>query len=374
MVSVTDEGAFENRTCFNQSDMNSIWMRLIQENTPSNIDRAVTPLIYFVGFFGNIASINIWMHTRTRRDNSSSLYLVTLACTDLVFLCIHCFYSELYRAWGIPTRDFPVVCEIFAVLYIIPQYLSPLLVLGFTVERFVSITRPFHGERFARHNRTSKQIIFLVVFAVLQAMPQSYIWTYSGQFCIGRTNKFNDIWTWVTEILTFVVLPMVTLILNVLVLRVSRQVPMIRTECSLHNSKNKRNQRRRQNTVSTVTLLCVSFYRIFSLIPTTITFAIQGYMKVRSKLNCMSVAEIEMVSDVQAFLRYASARMIIEEVGLTHHACNVFIYCFTAKHFRKHLRSMICPFWCTGKAKADMTRKESTSEMVSGVASCRNSM
>jgi hypothetical protein len=65
---------------------------------------------------------------------SSGCYLAALAAGDFLFLLMHLVF-ELHAAWDVPTLKAAVVCETFPVLFLALQYLSPLLVLAFTVER-----------------------------------------------------------------------------------------------------------------------------------------------------------------------------------------------------------------------------------------------
>jgi len=81
-----------------------------------------------------------------RRNNSSAVYLATLSVNDTLFLLLH-ILQELKYAWKLRTVDYPVVCELYAFIYLVTQYLAPMLVLGFTVERFIAICYPYqvHG-------------------------------------------------------------------------------------------------------------------------------------------------------------------------------------------------------------------------------------
>jgi len=77
-----------------------------------------------------------------RRNNSSAIYLATLSVNDTLFLLLH-LLQELQYAWGERTVDYPVVCELYAFVYLVTQYLAPMLVLGFTVERFIAVCYPY---------------------------------------------------------------------------------------------------------------------------------------------------------------------------------------------------------------------------------------
>jgi len=77
-----------------------------------------------------------------RRNNSSAVYLATLSVNDTLFLLLHVL-QELQYAWQQRTVDYPIICETYAFIYIVTQYLAPMLVLGFTVERFIAVCYPY---------------------------------------------------------------------------------------------------------------------------------------------------------------------------------------------------------------------------------------
>jgi len=96
------------------------------------VDKCVTPIWYAIGFPGNLLSFAVWIRPRMRP--SSGCYLAALAAGDFLFLLLHLVF-ELHAAWDVPTLKATFVCELFPVMFLALQYLSPLLVLAFTVER-----------------------------------------------------------------------------------------------------------------------------------------------------------------------------------------------------------------------------------------------
>jgi len=98
----------------------------------SLVDRYVTPVWYAVGFPGNLLAFAVWIRPRMR--HSSGCYLAALAAADFLFLLLHLLF-EMQSAWSLRTLNAPVICEAFPVFFLALQYLSPLLVLAFTIER-----------------------------------------------------------------------------------------------------------------------------------------------------------------------------------------------------------------------------------------------
>lgn len=126
-------------------------------------DKYVTLLMYIIGFPGNALAFVVWIQRRMR--HSSGCYLAALAFVDFVFLSLQLVF-ELHSVWGVPTLNVFLVCEIFPVFFIASQHLSPLLVLGFTFERFISVCYPFQRDRFCTTSRAIK-VSFLYLFNLI---------------------------------------------------------------------------------------------------------------------------------------------------------------------------------------------------------------
>jgi len=129
---LTEEPAPTNRTPLTQLQMYAVYAP-----ATSLVDRYVTPVWYAVGFPGNLLAFAVWIRPRMR--HSSGCYLAALAAADFLFLLLHLVF-EMQSAWGLRTLNAPVICEAFPVFFFALQYLSPLLVLAFTVERSVKST------------------------------------------------------------------------------------------------------------------------------------------------------------------------------------------------------------------------------------------
>ena len=100
------------------------------------LNRYFTIVWYVVGFPGNFLALAVWIQPRMR--HSSGCYLAALAAADFLFLMLH-FVFELQTSWDTSVLDRPGLCESFPVIFYSTQYLSPLLVFAFTVERCVII-------------------------------------------------------------------------------------------------------------------------------------------------------------------------------------------------------------------------------------------
>lgn len=296
----------------------------------NKIDLYVTPILYIVGFPGNIFSLVIWLQKRMR--HSSGCYLAALALDDLLFLVLHVIF-ELTK-WKVPSLDFPFVCEAFTVIFLASQYLSPFLVLAFTTERYISICHPFQREKYCTNRRAKIVIICMVAAMPCLTALNGYFWTFDAAHgCMprpevleGKTRSLYTVYTTTVDLLVFLVVPLSVLVLNVLVIREMRRLSRMDT-VHLHGSSQKTGS-------TTVMLLAVSFYQIITTLPVSIAYAF--YLK----YNCY-IQECLTEDEKHAERVYILILTIIGEYGITHYAFNIFIYICTGKMFRQELAKLV---------------------------------
>jgi len=135
-------------------DATFVGSRLIESNVTC-VDHVYTTagrvailhqLILFVsvalGVPGNLLSAIIWLRRHVVDNNSSAIYLATLAVNDLAFqLCNRLAYllSECSSGDSLTRRS---TCMLVRYIIGVAILFEPLLVLGFSVERLVAILRP----------------------------------------------------------------------------------------------------------------------------------------------------------------------------------------------------------------------------------------
>lgn len=331
------------------------------------INRSVTPFIYAVGFPGNILSFLIWIRPRMR--HSSGVYLSALALVDFIFLFLHLLF-ELNEQWQINTLNHPGICESFTVVFLTFQYLAPLLVLAFTIERYISICHPFKRDRFCTTRRAQIVSLSLAIGSLAICAIQGYFWTYSKgpDGVIGchireatvkdGNNSFWNIWSWVTEMIMSVV-PLCVLAFNILVIKEARR--MSRYEHNQLQGKSQKTQ------ATTIMLLAVSFYLIFSIFPVTVVYVI--VFNFPEGPDCVSH---ETNPVWRQYYGYLLVRAIVEEIGITHFALNFYIYMLTGKMFRKEVKKMFVSV--LGKTLPEKVRTEYTSLRTSFRGSFKKNM
>ena len=324
------------------------------------VDRTLTPIWYLIGLTGNILSAKIWSERRMRMNNSSAIYLVALSITDLLFLLLHSL-QELKYAWWVRTLEYPVICEGYFFLVLVVQYVSPILVFAFTVERYIAVCRPFVKERYCTGSLAVKVIVCLVSGCAALCSIQAYFWTYNAsvrecqirvEVTIGGTTSIWSIWSWITEMFIFFLVPLVILIFNMLVILEIRRLS--RSEVGLiahqqHVIATKTGSRLSSiggaasgggggNGASTVLLLSVSFYVIVTTLPATLVYVLHSQFPEGDVY--MSDESIAKDAVWRRYLAYMTARKVVEEICLSHYACNIFLYLITGAQFRKSFRAM----------------------------------
>ena len=290
----------------------SYFVSILDYNTPGAMqaNRYVTPVWVFIGIFGNIVSAMVWANPRMRTCNTAAYYLTCLSIADLTFLVL-CFIYELENPWLLGPLDVVGWCQIFNMANMAVQYFCVFLVFAFTVERFLSMCFPFKSERFGK-TRTPKIILCLLGIAIMISIPQSYFWDINPivgecQLRLSLANKsdssFFSIYTWLSEIAVFGLLPLLVLFFNVAVLLKIRRVGRLTLGDSSINSRvssrngtfhgtSLRGSQHKLETTNlsarpkgdtkaknykgtTVTLLWVSFFLILTMLPNTLVYAMQ---------------------------------------------------------------------------------------------------
>lgn len=292
----------------------------------ANVDKIISPILYVVGFPGNILACIVWLQPRMR--HSSGIYLAALGFVDLLFMAIHVLF-ELYKIWDVQLFDVPVVCELIPVVYMATQYLSPLLVLAFTVERFIGVRFPSKRDTYCSTHRARIASLGLALLALALGSMQGYFYKFNTKynFCgireevvSGGSVSLWSIWTWATEMLVFMLVPLLILLFNVLIIKEVKRLAEFETTCKAKAQ------------TTTFSLLVVSFYFIVTTFPVSIVYAI--------RYHYIPPDETE-TTDAQQQAQYMLAKTIIEEIGMTHHACKFYIFLATERLFREEFLRVI---------------------------------
>ena len=307
-------------------DDNSLYDKYVGGfNSASKYMRLVA---YALGFPGNLLAVLVW--TRRPMLHSSGVYLAALALSDLLFLTLDLPYS-LHTEWSVPVLDFPVVCEGFTIVYLAAQYMSPLLNLAFTTERYIAIKFPLKRRLYCTVKRAIMTSGCITLLSVALCGIQGYFWTFNTDVkaCI-RTPEADQLWgkwTWCTEMIMFLLVPIVILLLNILVI------------FEIQNSRKiaiRMNRIMFKTTATTTMLLAVSFFLILTTLPVSIIYILGDYFPVGVKTKNIETNKIW-----QDHFRYFRARSVVYNIGLTHFFMNFYIYLFAGERFRRQVLNIL---------------------------------
>ena len=322
---------------------------IYSEHTPivPIVTKYIPPLWYLIGIPGNIVATFVWLRPKMRP--SSGCYLAALAMGDTLFLLLHVIFW-LQTAWELNLLFFPVICELFPVLYYPSQYINPLLVLGFTLERYIAICHPFRREQWCSTRRAVLVICSLVAISLLLSVIQGYFWQYTNGACdvrqsvtAGGSRSLWAIYSWITDLLIFGVVPIIILVLNLRVIVETNKIKRSEKKM-LCLTKGQKIQRKSGASATTFMLLAVSFYLIFTTLPVTILYVLNIVFPTGEPT--LSHDDIRSDAVWQRHLAFNTIRTIVERLCISHYACNFYIYLLTGRVFRRELTRICVQVFC----------------------------
>lgn len=208
-----------------------------------------------------------------------------------------------------------------------------MLVLGFTTERYIAVCHPFVKEKYCTVSRAKIVIICMAMTSVVIGVMQVYIWAWDDNIgCVFRPgiDAFNQYWTWTTEMLIFFFIPTACLVINILVIL---EIRRLSAQSVAHGQGSSSG-----NAASTTTLLCVSFYFIFTLLPATIVYAVQTSVPQGDpSLPVHAWSEDQVWRN---YFTYLTIRKLVEEICLSNYATYFIIYYATGVYFRREFRNL----------------------------------
>ncbi|XP_052793021.1 uncharacterized protein LOC128226941 [Mya arenaria] len=306
-------------------------------------------LVWFsVGFVGNIASAVIWNASHMYDVCSSAHYLVTISICDFLCQFLYFFYY-LKQFWNVENLSNPDLCLVWSILYMIPLYISELLLLGLTIEKLISLRNPFRSGWFSRHQRAPKEIVWIVVSVTVLSLPNAYIAKIDNRgYCVDiRTDEGMQfpIWNWVVDIFIYTVIPISVIIINVLIIREAKHsiigvIPKHRltTHASINVTKTLRQ--------STIVILRLSFFRVITLLPETLVH----YMFFLKPFDPHLLPEVKTLDEAlgsvpwRRYIHLSAVKYVVEMVSNSRHAVGILIFVLTCRHFKRELNAWISYF------------------------------
>ena len=101
-----------------------------------------------------------------------------------------------------------------------------------------------------------------------------------------------------------------------------------------------------RHSAATVTLLAVSFYLIATTLPVTICYVL--YLGFPEGDPTLTDPQRQTDPTWSRFYVYSSVRAVAEELGMSHYACNFYIYLSTSSVFRRQLARTLTARYTSG--------------------------
>ena len=134
-----------------------------------------------VGLIGNF--INVLVMFTSMRKHTSSIYIVILAMSDSTFLILE-FTAGLLPLLGCfhftNPLNFRIIynatsCKVVMFLYNLAANYSSLLILCFTIERFIAVYKPMKVKQLCTMKRTRTMCVVLLVIITVFIMPYNFL-------------------------------------------------------------------------------------------------------------------------------------------------------------------------------------------------------
>ncbi|XP_041376147.1 vasopressin V1a receptor-like [Gigantopelta aegis] len=144
-------------------------------------------VIYAVGFLGNIISLLVWIQTKNRAP--PICFFIAICIADTLVLITHSIEKHyIYVNY---------LCQIIHVFFFAVQIFAILLVVGMSVEQYISICRPLKEYK-VTHRRIWKAISGLALVAIVAGSLEGYFWALDDDRKICTLRKgVNSLYSWI---------------------------------------------------------------------------------------------------------------------------------------------------------------------------------
>ena len=309
------------------------------------VGRYVYLALFAVGLLGNIASAVIWNTPHMYDVCSSAHYLVTISICDFLCQFLYFFYY-LKQFWRVGSMDSSVQCKFWSTLYLIPLYISELLLLGLTVEKLISIRNPFRSGWFSRHQRAPKEIVWIVVSVTAMSLPNAYVAEIDNRnYCKdnrGTAAMQFPIWNWLVDAGIFIVVPVAVLVICWRIIKEAGRsiIGVIPKHRIAHRASINVTKTLRQ---STIVILRLSFFRVLTLLPETFIHYMFFLDPFKPSLLPV-VLDFNAVNADERWQRYivlSAVKYCVEMISNLRHAVSIMIFFWSCRHFKREFISRL---------------------------------
>ncbi|XP_033749147.1 mu-type opioid receptor-like [Pecten maximus] len=306
-----------------------------QHHTANSLAKGIPPFMIVFGTFGNIFSIYI-LTRKNIRQSTCTVYLVVLACSDLVVL-----YTGLLRTWISATFQNDIrthtsgICKIHTWLVYVSLDFSAWILVAVTAERVALVWFPHK----AKVKCTKKTAAFVItpIFVFLMLINSHIFYgidrvvkidgnsTSIECYFVSESYRhfFEELWPWV-DLTIFCGLPFCFLVSgNVLIItKVFASQRTTRRQVVPHDP-NGRTQRSQMSSMS-IMLFCLNC--VFLLCTTPISIYLIGYVHWARGATEATKANLTLFWTLVNVLMYAN------------NTFNFLLYCMSGSRFRAEVR------------------------------------
>ena len=299
-----------------------------------NINYYTTPVICFLGMFGNIFTFMIMSRQRFNKS-STSIYFRTLAVVDFFVLLSH--VSTIWLTDVLPKRDHWLEIGYFLcrMRYTISGWsagASAITLVAVTFERFLVTAIPLKAKQYCtRRNAkivcvTINVVVFLFWFVPVLIVQRRAHCSVSRVYMFEYINKYGR---WIYSFFyTYFTTPTIFLLNSFLVYRlIQARSSRLKMTSSTNTSQDSQAQYQRL----TIMAVTVSIAYFVFTVPTTTVNLLANFLD-KSRM-----------SSYLAWMMFGHQISIV--IRVSNHAINFLLYLMTNKRIEAEFRSMMCaPF------------------------------
>ena len=161
------------------------------EQLSSDLWRYSAPVIFFLGFFGNVTTLVVLRWRRSASDTATTYFVQLVAAADLCVLVAGMLPQWMQlRNFADPMEDSAIGCKIYKFFMYSAGDVAVWFMAAFTVERFVAIYHPLKRKQICRISRIKLTAISLVGIAIVKNVH--VFWTRGAEWkLIERNSTYN---------------------------------------------------------------------------------------------------------------------------------------------------------------------------------------
>ncbi|OWF54091.1 Orexin receptor type 2 [Mizuhopecten yessoensis] len=301
----------------------------------SYLAKGVPPFMIVFGTFGNILSIFI-LTRKNIRQSTCTVYLVVLACSDLVVL-----YTGLLRTWISATFQNDIrthtsgLCKVHTWLVYVSLDFSAWILVAVTAERVALVWFPHKAK--AKCTKKSAAFVITPIFVCLMLINSHILYgmdrvvkvdgNSTSILCDFVTENyryfFDELWPWV-DLTIFCGLPFCFLVAgNVLIItKVFASQRAARRQVVPHDP----NSRAQRSQMSSMSIMLICLNCVFMLCTTPVSIYLIGYIHWYRGASESIKATLSLFWTLVNVLMYAN------------NTFNFLLYCMSGSRFRAEVK------------------------------------